>query len=65
MPEFIENPSRVEAAGTKPKLIDEFAGRASTSVERVSVARMRSPAWGARPRTVSPKVTVPASASST
>jgi mannose-6-phosphate isomerase-like protein (cupin superfamily) len=43
MPEFIENPSRVEAAGTKPKLIDEFVGRVNTAEERLSVARMTSP----------------------
>ena len=30
MPELIESPSRVEAAGTKPKLIDEYAGRVNT-----------------------------------
>ena len=54
MPELIENPSRVEAAGTKPKLIDEYVGRVNTGEERVSVAHMRSPAgWvepGQRPR---------------
>jgi mannose-6-phosphate isomerase-like protein (cupin superfamily) len=43
MPQFIENPSRVEAAGTKPKLIDEFVGRVNTGEERLSVARMNSP----------------------
>jgi mannose-6-phosphate isomerase-like protein (cupin superfamily) len=43
MPELIENPSRVEAAGTKPKLIDEFVGRVNTGEERLSVARMTSP----------------------
>jgi hypothetical protein len=43
MPELIGTPSRVEAAGTKPKLIDEFVGRVNTGEERVSVARMRSP----------------------
>ena len=43
MPELIETPSRVEAAGTKPKLIDEFVGRVNTGEERLSVARMRSP----------------------
>jgi mannose-6-phosphate isomerase-like protein (cupin superfamily) len=43
MPELIENPSRVEAAGTKPKLIDEYVGRVNTGEERVSVARMNSP----------------------
>jgi mannose-6-phosphate isomerase-like protein (cupin superfamily) len=43
MPELIDSPSRVEAAGTKPKLIDEFVGRVNTGEARVSVARMRSP----------------------
>jgi ethanolamine utilization protein EutQ (cupin superfamily) len=43
MPELIKNPSRVEAAGTKPKLIDEYVGRVNTGEERVSVAHMRSP----------------------
>ena len=43
MPEIIESPSRVEAAGTKPKLIDEFVGRVNTGDERLSVARMQSP----------------------
>ena len=43
MPELIHNPARVEAAGTKPKLIDEYVGRVSTGESRVSVAHMRSP----------------------
>jgi hypothetical protein len=43
MPQLIENPSRVEAAGTKPKLIDEYVGRVNTEESRLSVARMRSP----------------------
>ena len=43
MPEFIEAPSVVEAAGTKPKLIDEYVGRVNTGDERLSVAHMRSP----------------------
>jgi ethanolamine utilization protein EutQ (cupin superfamily) len=43
MPELIQNPSSVEAAGTKPKLIDEYVGRVNTGEERVSVAHMRSP----------------------
>ncbi len=49
MPEYIEDPVRVEAAGEPPKLIDEFAGRASNGEERVSVARMRSPAGWSEP----------------
>jgi mannose-6-phosphate isomerase-like protein (cupin superfamily) len=43
MPDLIEAPSRVEAAGTKPKLIDEYVGRVNTGEDRVSVAHMRSP----------------------
>jgi mannose-6-phosphate isomerase-like protein (cupin superfamily) len=49
MPELIAAPVRVEAAGEPPKLIDEFAGRASNSEARVSVARMRSPAGWSEP----------------
>jgi mannose-6-phosphate isomerase-like protein (cupin superfamily) len=49
MPELIESPVRVEAAGEPPKLIDEFAGRASTGEGRLSVARMRSPAGWQEP----------------
>jgi hypothetical protein len=43
MPALIEAPSTIEAAGTKPKRIEEFVGRVNTGEERVSVARMRSP----------------------
>ncbi|MEA2375151.1 MAG: hypothetical protein QOD53_1614 [Thermoleophilaceae bacterium] len=49
MPELIEEPVRVEAAGEPPKLIEEFAGRARNGEERLSVARMRSPAGWAEP----------------
>ena len=49
MPEPITQPVRVEAAGEPPKLIDEFAGRASNGEQRVSVARMRSPAGWSEP----------------
>ena len=49
MPELIAQPARVEAAGTPPKLIDEFVGRANTGEERVSVARMRSPEGWSEP----------------
>jgi mannose-6-phosphate isomerase-like protein (cupin superfamily) len=49
MPELIESPSTVAAAGTKPKLIEEFAGRLNTGEERLSIARMRSPAGWVEP----------------
>jgi mannose-6-phosphate isomerase-like protein (cupin superfamily) len=43
VPDLIGSPSRVEAAGTKPKLIDEYVGQVNTGEGRVSVAHMRSP----------------------
>ncbi|MBI3128199.1 MAG: cupin [Candidatus Tectomicrobia bacterium] len=43
MPRLIDAPAVVEAAGTKPKRIEEYAGRVRTGHERVSVARMVSP----------------------
>jgi mannose-6-phosphate isomerase-like protein (cupin superfamily) len=49
MPELIEAPIQVEAAGEPPKRIEEFAGRASNGEDRVSVARMRSPAGWREP----------------
>jgi mannose-6-phosphate isomerase-like protein (cupin superfamily) len=49
MPDLITEPTRVEAAGTPPKLIDEFAGRVNTSEQRLSIARMRSPQGWSEP----------------
>lgn len=43
MPKLIEAPSRVTAAGNKPKLIDEYVGRVNSGTSGVSVAHMRSP----------------------
>lgn len=43
MPRLIEAPSRVTAAGNKPKLIDEYVGRVNSGTSGVSVAHMRSP----------------------
>jgi len=43
MPTVIENPTRIQAAGNKPKLIDEFVGHVNTKSGDVSVAQMRSP----------------------
>jgi len=42
-PTLIPAPTRVEAAGTKPKLIDEYVGRVNTGASELSVAHMRSP----------------------
>lgn len=43
MPRLIASPLTIQAAGTKPKVIEEFVGRPSTATTAVSVARMRSP----------------------
>jgi mannose-6-phosphate isomerase-like protein (cupin superfamily) len=43
MPKFIAAPSVIEAAGNKPKRIEEFAGRVNSGHASVSVARMISP----------------------
>jgi ethanolamine utilization protein EutQ len=53
LPTLIAQPTRIEAAGTKPKLIDEYIGRVNSKTQSASVAHMRSPAgWeeaGQRP----------------
>ena len=43
MPTLVPQPTRIRAAGTKPKLIDEYIGRVNTTTSNVSVAHMRSP----------------------
>jgi ethanolamine utilization protein EutQ len=43
MPTLVAQPTRVQAAGTKPKVIEEYIGRVNTQTMSVSVAQMRSP----------------------
>jgi mannose-6-phosphate isomerase-like protein (cupin superfamily) len=43
MPTLIPQATRIEAAGNKPKLIDEYIGRVNSKTSSVSVAHMRSP----------------------
>jgi len=43
MPTLIEKPTVIQAAGNKPKQIQEFAGRVNSGHAGVSVARMVSP----------------------
>src|SRR5215218_9264085 len=43
MPRLIETPAVVQAAGNKPKRIEEYAGRVNSGHAAVSIARMRSP----------------------
>jgi len=49
MPSLIANPTVVQAAGTKPKLIEEYVGRVNTKSTDVSIARMKSPAGWVEP----------------
>ena len=43
MPTLIPHPTRIQAAGNKPKLIDEYVGRVNSKTSAASVAHMRSP----------------------
>ena len=43
MAKHIKSPSRIEAAGNKPKIIEEFIGRVNSETADVSIARMQSP----------------------
>lgn len=49
MPTHITCPTRIEAAGSKPKLIDEYIGRVNSRMEALSIAHMRSPAGWVEP----------------
>jgi len=43
MPKLIAAPTRVEAAGTPPKMIEEYVGRVNSATETLSIACMKSP----------------------
>jgi mannose-6-phosphate isomerase-like protein (cupin superfamily) len=49
MPTLIAAPTRITAAGNKPKLIDEYIGRVNSRHEELSIAHMRSPAGWVEP----------------
>jgi mannose-6-phosphate isomerase-like protein (cupin superfamily) len=49
MPRHIETPTVVQAAGNKPKQIQEFIGRVNSGHDGVSVARMVSPGGWVEP----------------
>ena len=49
MPTLIPQPKRIQAAGSKPKLIDEYVGRVNSNTAALSVAHMRSPEGWAEP----------------
>lgn len=43
MPQLVTAPSVIEAAGNKPKIIEEFIGRVNSGTTELSIARMSSP----------------------
>ena len=43
MPRLIDRPTVIQAAGNKPKQIEEYAGRVNSGHAGVSIARMISP----------------------
>ena len=49
MPRLINAPTIIEAAGNKPKIIKEFAGRVNSGHENTSVAQMHAPAGWLEP----------------
>src|SRR4249920_1759905 len=49
MPTLISQPTRIQAAGNKPKLIDEYVGRVNSKTSAASVAHMRSPGGWVEP----------------
>jgi mannose-6-phosphate isomerase-like protein (cupin superfamily) len=46
---IIASPTTIRAAGSPPKLIEEFFGRVASGTEQVSIARMTSPSGWQEP----------------
>jgi mannose-6-phosphate isomerase-like protein (cupin superfamily) len=49
MPELISTPTRIVAAGNRPKAIEEYVGRVNSRTTALSIAHMRSPAGWEEP----------------
>lgn len=49
MPTHLQSPTIIEAAGNKPKRIEEYIGRVNSKTAAVSVARMTSPSGWVEP----------------
>jgi mannose-6-phosphate isomerase-like protein (cupin superfamily) len=49
MPTHITKPTVIQAAGNKPKVIEEFIGRVNSQTSELSVARMKSPTGWVEP----------------
>ena len=49
MPVIIKTPTRIQSAGNKPKIIEEYVGRVNTKNSEISIAHMKSPAGWMEP----------------
>jgi len=49
MPTLITKPTIIQAAGNKPKRIEEYIGRVNSQTDALSIARMTSPAGWVEP----------------
>lgn len=49
MAHLIPGATRVEAAGNRPKIIEEYVGRVNTETSAVSIAHMKSPSGWLEP----------------
>ena len=49
MPTIIKGPTVIQAAGNKPKKIEEFIGRINSKTTGISIARMNSPSGWVEP----------------
>lgn len=49
MVKLIERPSKIESAGNKPKIIEEFIGKVNSETHELSIAKMKSPAGWIEP----------------
>ncbi len=52
MARLIAQPTKITAAGNKPKIIEEFIGRVNSGTPDLSIARMRSPSGWLEPAQV-------------
>lgn len=46
---LLQGPTKIQAAGNKPKVIEEFVGRVNSQTACVSIARMTSPSGWVEP----------------
>lgn len=49
MPTIIDKPTRIESAGNKPKIIDEYIGQINSGHKELSIAHMNSPGGWTEP----------------